>query len=295
MPLHLCSSVPYLWQICILIAMQQSRTDLTYAEANAGPIGQKVSDAQIDAWVEQFHRDGFLVLHDVLPRELIPVLREDLDAALNAAPKTGAMLELQLRMFERSPANLAVFELEPIVSFAEKLVRYDCHVVHNNSFRTPPGGGISMWHQDDPLHYEVTHGEPPKNVRLPVMLFTANCYLTDAEEVKFGPTQAIPGSHLFGASPPGAMEGTKWERSIVSCTGRPGSVVMFNNQVWHRGGPNQSDRVRYMTQVSYARRIIGHRYFPFMNYQMPEQCLAGLENNPRKKRLMGFLPAGAYG
>jgi hypothetical protein len=270
-------------------------TDVERLEPNGGPIGVKASDAQIDAWVEQFHRDGFLVLHDVLPKELIPVLREDLDRVLSAKPQAGAMLELQLRMFELSAANLAIFELEPIVSFAEKLVQYDCHVVHNNSFRTPSGGGISTWHQDDPPHYLVTHGEPPTNVRLPVMLFTANYYLTAVESVEFGPTQAIPGSHRFGATPPAAMEGTKWERTIVSCCGRAGSVVMFNNQVWHRGAPNLSDRVRYMTQVSYARRIIGHRYFPFMNYVLPEQCMKGLEGNPRKKKLMGFLPAGAYG
>ena len=152
-----------------------------------------------------------------------------------------------------------------------------------------------MWHQDDPPHYLVTSGEPPTNVRLPVMLFTANYYLTDVDSVANGPTQVIPGSHLFGAAPPGSMEGTKWEKSIVTCPGKAGSVVMFNNQLWHRGAPNKSERVRYMTQVSYARRIIGHRYFPFMNYQMPEHCQAGLENNPRKKRLLGFLPSGPYG
>ena len=68
---------------------------------------------------------------------------------------------------------------------------------------------------------------------------------------------------------------------------------MFNNQVWHRGGPNRSERVRYMTQVSYARRIIGHRYFPFMNYQMPEHCYRGA--NPRKKRLLtGLRPTGRF-
>lgn len=273
----------------------RSTLDVSTLNPNAGPIGTKASDGQLDAWVEQFHRDGFLLLHDVLPRELIPTLKADLDGALNADPKAGAMLELKMRMFEISKVNLALFELEPIVSFAEKLVQYDCHVVHNNSFRTPPGGGISTWHQDDPPHYLVTSGEPPRNVRLAVMLFTANYYLTDVESVANGPTQVIPGSHLFGASPPTSMEGTKWEASAVSCTGKAGSVVMFNNQVWHRGAPNKSDRVRYMTQVSYARRIIGHRYFPFMNYQMPEHCLAGLESNPRKKRLMGFLPTGAYG
>jgi hypothetical protein len=92
------------------------------------------------------------------------------------------------------------------------------------------------------------------------------------------------------------MEGSKWESQIVPCVGRAGTVVMFNNQVWHRGGPNQSDRVRYITQVSYARRIIGHRYFPFMNYQMPEHVWEDVEKkNPRKKRLLGFLPAGPYG
>jgi len=270
--------------------------DIERLDPNAGPIGRKASDEQIDAWVEQFHRDGFLFLRDILPPELIPVLKQDLDRALNFAPaKPGTMLELHPRMFEISKANLAIFELEPIVSFAEKLVRYDCHVVHNNSFRTPSGGGIAMWHQDDPPHYLITHGDPPTNVRLPVMLFTANYYLTDVESLEHGPTQAIPGSHLFGAAPPESIEGTRWEPSIVSCLGPAGSVVMFNNQVWHRGASNRSDRVRYMTQVSYARRIIGHRYFPFMNYRMPEHCYAGVEANPRKKRLLGFLPSGAYG
>ena len=68
---------------------------------------------------------------------------------------------------------------------------------------------------------------------------------------------------------------------------------MFNNQVWHRGAPNLSERVRYITQVSYARRLIGHKYSPFMNYQMPEHVYK--EANPRRKRLLGFLPNGAYG
>jgi hypothetical protein len=268
---------------------------MTQINPNAGPIGVKASDTEIDEWVEQFHRDGFLLLHDVLPKEFIGPLKADLDGVLKADPQPGAMAELHMRMFEISNANLAIFELEPIVSFAEKLVQFDCHVVHNNSFRTPRGGGLSFWHQDDPPHYLVTHGEPPTNVRLPVMLFTANYYLTDVDSPDNGATEVIPGSHLFGAVPPTSMEGTKLEKSIVACTAKAGSVVMFNNQVWHRGGPNKSDRVRYMTQVSYARRIIGHRYFPFMGYQMPEHCLVGLENNPRKKRLMGFLPTGPYG
>jgi ectoine hydroxylase-related dioxygenase (phytanoyl-CoA dioxygenase family) len=252
------------------------------------------SPEQIADWVERFHRDGYLFLQNVLPPDLVAELRDDLERALaDHRDQTGGPLELRVRMFEVSRANLSLFDREPIVSFAEALVAKDCHVIHNNSFQTPPGKGITTWHQDDAPHYLVTHGEPPTNVRLPVLLFTANYYLTDVTVVEHGPTQVIPGSHLFGAWSPHEMAGTPWEKDIVSCLGPAGSVVMFNNQVWHRGGPNLSDRTRAITQVSYARRLVGHKYFPFMNYQMPEHVYA--DADPRLRRLLGFLPSGAYG
>ena len=254
----------------------------------------EADDHQIVDWVEQFHRDGFLFLPGVLQPDLVTTLRADLDAVLEEnPPPPGGAIELHPRMFERSSANLSLFDLEPIATFAEALINTTTHVIHNNSFRTPPGGGLSTWHQDDPSHYTVTHGEPPTNVRLPVLLFTANYYLTDVEEVAHGPTQCIPGSHLFGANPPNPIEGTPYEEQVVSCLGPAGSVVMFNNQVWHRGAPNTSQRTRYMTQISYARRIIGHKYAPFMNYQMPEHVYRDADE--RLRVLLGFLPGGAYG
>ena len=254
---------------------------------------EKVSEEQIQEWVQAFHRDGYLVLHEVLPAVLMEQLRADLDTALGDQSFEGQIIELHHRMFETSPANLSLFDMEPIVSFAEAVIDRNCHVIHNNSFRTRHGMGITTWHQDDPAHYIVTHGEPPTNVHLPVLLFTANYYLTDVEDVAYGPTEVIPRSHLFGATPPPSMVGTKWEEQIVPCVGKAGTVVLFNNQVWHRGGPNQTDRVRYITQVSYARRLVGHKYYPFMNYQMPEHIYK--DANPRLKRLLGFLPHGAYG
>ena len=57
--------------------------------------------------------------------------------------------------------------------------------------------------------------------------------------------------HIFsGASPPNPMEGTEWEKKIRYNLGKAGSVAMFNNQVWHRGGPNQSQHTRYITQIT---------------------------------------------
>ena len=255
---------------------------------------QSVSQEQLNAWVEQFHTDGYLFLKNVLTPEMVVQLRADLDEALAQYAENGKIIALHPRMFETSAANLALFDMEPIVSFAEALCGNSCHVVHNNSFKSfTGGGGITTWHQDDAPHYLVTHGEPPTNIRLPVLLFTANYYLTDVPDESYGPGQFIPGSHLFGAPCPPVMEGTKWEEKITSCLGPAGSVVLFNNQVWHRGGPNTSDRDRAITQVSYGRRMVNHFFYPFMNYQMPAHCYENA--NPRLKRLLGFLPTGAYG
>jgi ectoine hydroxylase-related dioxygenase (phytanoyl-CoA dioxygenase family) len=255
--------------------------------------GSAVPAEQIQAWVEQFHRDGYLFLQNVLTPEHCAELRADLDRALPERGKVGGGIEICERMFEVSDANLRLFDMEPVVSFAEAIIDTPCHVIHNNSFKSPPGGGIVTWHQDDPPHLIVTEGEPPKNIRLPVLFFTANYVLTDAPSVEYGPMQVVPGSHLFGRRCPPVLEGTEWEERIVTTTGPAGSVTLFNNQVWHRGAPNVSDRVRCMAQATYARRIIGHKYFPFMNYQMPEHVYR--DANPRLKRLLGFLPHGAYG
>lgn len=259
--------------------------------------GQAPDDALIDGWIEQFHRDGCLFLHNVLPPDWIAELRRDLDRVLDG-PDVGSQYEfggiqLNHRMFETSDANLRLFDIEPIVTFAERLVAEDCHFIHNNSFRSPTGAAISSWHQDDPPHFEITHGEAPDNIRLPVLLFTCNYYLTNVDVVDNGPTQTVPRSHLFGCSPPDPIEGSDYEDQVVSNLGPAGSVIMFNNQVWHRGAPNTSDLTRYITQISYARRLVGHKYYPFMNYQMPEHVYEGADE--RRRRLLGFLPRGAYG
>jgi ectoine hydroxylase-related dioxygenase (phytanoyl-CoA dioxygenase family) len=260
-----------------------------------------VEESVLRDWMRQFDQNGFLVIPDVLPAELVAELRADLDHVLGDINLPQAKAELWHRMFESSRANLSLFDLEPVVTFAERVIGDDrpafgadhVHVIHNNSFRTRPGQGISDWHQDEPAYYQVTDGKPPANVRLPVLLFTCNYYLTDVSAPEQGPTQFVPGSHLFGATPPKSLDGTPWADQVVEAYGRAGTAVLFTCQTWHRGAPNRSDRTRYVTQVSYAHRTIGHRYFPFMNYVMPEHVYA--EASPRLKRLLGWVPRGPYG
>lgn len=211
-------------------------------------------------------------------------------------------------MFEKSDANLELFDQEPVVTLAEALFNdpyakpgddnfvatsLQCHVVNNNGSIVPSGKlGVKMWHQDDPPHYIVKEGEPPTNVHFPPLFFTANYFLTDVSHVDNGPTAFVPGSHYFGQPCPPEIDEDKYK--IRYATGPPGSVVIFTSQVWHKGMPNYR-QARYMAQITYGRRMIGHKYFPFMNYQMPDHVVEYVSQDKRLKRLAGFLDRGAYG
>ena len=267
---------------------------------------------QLQDWVNSFHANGFLVIPNVLTPEQCAKLRNDLDDCLKQSVGNNyrKSKKIMKRMFEQSRHNLDLFALEPIVTFAEHLIggangenyamndgisnANAIHVIHNNSFKLPPesdGLAKNAWHQDDTPHVLSLDGKPLTNIRLNVLAFTVNYYLTDVLSEANGPTQVIPGSHLFGKLCDGDI--TDYEGQIHSCLGAMGTAVCFNNQVWHRGSRNSSDVTRYITQVTYAKRLVGHKYSPFMNYQMPSHCYEGADD--RLKQLLGFLPGGAYG
>ncbi|MEO1428388.1 MAG: phytanoyl-CoA dioxygenase family protein [Cyanobacteria bacterium J06633_8] len=276
--------------------------------------GKQPSANELNEWIEFFHANGFLVIPNVLKPEQCQLLRNDLEAAIkktqseNNHPLKKKMM--MKRMFEHSKNNLDLFTLEPIVTFAENLIggangagysidegvpsANAIYVIHNNSFTIPPqtdGLAQNKWHQDDTPHVLSLDGKPLTNIRLNVLAFTVNYYLTDVLSVENGPTQVIPESHLFGKLCDGDISG--YEDRIHSCLGGMGSAVCFNNQVWHRGSRNSSLNTRYITQITYAKRLVGHKYAPFMNYQMPSHCYEGADK--RLKQLLGFLPNGAYG
>ena len=57
-----------------------------------------------------------------------------------------------------------------------------------------------------------------------------------------------------------------------------------------RPEPDRPDAVCYPGHL--CRRMIGHKYYPFINYTMPEHVYK--DADPRLKRLLGFLDRGAY-
>jgi Phytanoyl-CoA dioxygenase (PhyH) len=128
---------------------------------------------QLNDWIDSFHKNGFLVIPNVLASEQCAELRQDLDTALETVEGESYIQSRKImkRMFERSQHNLNLFALEPILTFAEQLIgganganhaitdgipnANMIHVIHNNSFKLPPetdGLAKNTWHQDDTPH-----------------------------------------------------------------------------------------------------------------------------------------------
>lgn len=124
----------------------------------------------------------------------------------------------------------------------------------------------------------------PVAIKLPVLAVTYMIWLSDCLEPANGPTYIVPSSHRWGK----VVEPILAEKLGLPACGKAGTAVLVNCQTWHRGCENTSNVARETLQLTYALRIIGHKFGSIMNYQMPEHVLKG-----RRERF-GFLEGGAY-
>lgn len=265
----------------------------------------------------QFFRDqGYIVLTGALPPAVTAELAAEI-SGLDAdarSPEPGKTMCLRRaraaltkhhvfrRFFERSRAMVRVVRTEPLVDFAQALIAdvpggrgnaLTAHLVHNNAFCVPPGGRgqAPSWHTDDALqHVIIQSGDPPlpAHVRLPVLAVTCMCWLSDVTAPEDGPTFVFPGSHRLGRPAEAALA----ESGARACCGHAGTAVIVNNQLWHRGAAVSGTRARVCMQMTFGRRMVGHKLGSIMDYQLPEHVRQDLQETDKPR--FGFLEGGAY-
>ncbi|MGH3517371.1 MAG: phytanoyl-CoA dioxygenase family protein [Haloechinothrix sp.] len=261
-----------------------------------------MDEATVDGLVDEFHQRGFAVLRSVLPVAAACTLRELIERRYqDRATHEDSERDLLrggvslMRLFEYHNAFRDLLVLEPIVTIVERILGDDCHMVAQNALRTPRGRGIVNWHIDDQLFFPFLAQFP----ELPAAAQPLPCYslnvmiaLSDVEADEFGPTQIVERSHLTGRQP-AYLPRLPTEVTPTSLHAAAGDVYLVNSQTWHRGAQNVSSRVRYLLTTTYGRRFISQRFYPFLNYRMPEHVLDGASD--RLLRLLGRHAKGPYG
>lgn len=251
-----------------------------------------------------FYDNGYVILDNALSPELVHRLRNELMNAESTVVKKKKQSHVVHKcFFEVSPTTVDIIENSKLTDFAQHVISdvpgnregsnsLTAHVIHNNAFIIPPNGRgqAPSWHVDDPLQQIIVppHYVLPPNIRLPVLVCTYMIWLSDCDAPENGPTYVVPKSHRFGQ----VVDPAKAERNGIPMCGKAGTAVLINSNVWHRGCKNESSVPRETLQITFARRIIGHKHKTIMNYQMPPHVFEG--RSLELKQRLGFLQGGAY-
>lgn len=212
-----------------------------------------------------FERDGFVVLRNALPVELIEPLHEAALRLRAAAPvscsyrgngKLGfRTLVSHDQAFLPLVANPRVLPtivalLSPnIRMLSSHLITYDPWNLDNplnTSTDSPRPAGGQHWHRDDVFHIQGDLGFAA------VPRLTVHCayYLSDIDGNGGTPTRFLPGSHRL--SEPLKLAHDQDPYGAVVPEMQPNDVVLFENRTWHAPGSRGGEpRVTVMNQYGY--------------------------------------------
>lgn len=215
-----------------------------------------------DAQIEQFHRDGYLIVRDCVPVEQIKRIRHiaERDSQLKADAKFNQNYEdegVGTRLVYRDRLDDDVYSayarsqyvVDPMQQLFGDAMR---HYYHLQMLKDPQTGGW-QWHQDYGYHYkEFLY---PDFVSL--MLAFDPCTRDN------GCLRVLRGSHRLGRlahrssgsqliADPERVQWAHREMEEVHCEMTPGSVLYFHGNLLHASHPNQSAQPRWSMVCAYV-------------------------------------------
>ena len=209
-----------------------------------------------DTELAAYHRDGFVVVPQLLDAEAIGLLqriakadREIQRDRSGRADGEGGIVELVVR--NELPADsiyTAIVRSESIVRRMEQLLTGEVyHYHHKMILKEPRIGGAWAWHQDYGYWYD-------NGCLFPLL---ASCMIAvDRATRENGCLQVLKGSHEIGRvnhGPVGDQTGAAPEQVAVAadrletvyCELQPGDAVFFHCNLLHRSDQNHSDHPRW--------------------------------------------------
>jgi len=229
--------------------------------------------------VQQYHRDGYIILRGVFSPDEARLLQEECERLL-AAPFVN---EKNLRTPTRvTPEGEKKTErIDPVIDISERFhaVVYDeritvplrqifaepaCLFKDKLIFKAPQMSGYSM-HQDYAWWQPQGEESPLPGIHpdkiLSVMI------AIDAADEENGAIELFPGYHHELLSPVGALRNMTPEEiaKINLCSGvlgatAPGDVIIFHSLAPHRSGSNRSSRSRRQLYMTYNATSAGDAY-----------------------------------
>ncbi len=192
----------------------------------------------------QFERDGFIVIENALPAQMV-------EGLINAVDSVKAGVDF----IGKDDRFLELVDWHRTFPKVWGILGWNIHLYHTHITVTPPvpledrpSKKRLHWHQDSGrVNLDI------ETIPAPRISVKIGYFLTDVSEGGRGNFSVIPGSHLVDeveypadgvSNPPEAHE----------VRVPAGTAVIFDRRIWHAGGWNFSDITRKVLFVGYSLR-----------------------------------------
>lgn len=240
-----------------------------------------------EAVVQEFLREGFVVLRDYFPaakleawrRSFLPLMAERIEKG-TASPRGPGRYYVSLP-FVKPWADEEIFLDPNILAIVETAAGGDIVMPELASDTPFDGSKYQNIHRDHP---QRSPDLPHDDVSRPFQ-FALNFPLAPitAED---GPFEIVPRTHtLTDAETKLLVKSGEAENRIVPLLMNAGDVMIRDVRALHRGTPNRSGKPRVMIVVGYNR--VEHLR-PKLKIHVPKSTLSGL--SPRAKELVRLNP-----
>lgn len=242
-------------------------------------------NTDIDTLVSSFREDGYVVIDQLVPEEVMDTIEQELKPYLDSAPY-GHLPELVFNtqrlgsLIERSPTVRELIMQETYLGTIRKLFshseQFQLSLTEINSIA--PGADAQFLHQDEmlfdrfpfPDHYEV--------------FINSLWALTDFTET-MGATRVVPGSQTAGPN----AQFTQEDSFPVEMP--RGSVMIFSGKIYHGGGTNRSEQIRRAIDIAFSVGWVRQVENQFLSCSIETARELPLE----MVKLMGYESGGGYG
>lgn len=243
--------------------------------ANNGIKGlEVVSPDEIERAAKIFHRDGFVVVRDVLTPEQLEFIRAGCDREIHnilsqdknrsgnrgshrysfgSSSKTGHLVHL--------PEWAMLIDLPAVTPIITEIFGSDDYICRGGGgdFCLPGAIDYQRLHSDiaDRREYEGRTVGSFKDHRgkltirdLPCPYVCCNFLMVDFHELN-GPTRQIPGTQHSREKIPRLADEPEWMKLSTVMPAPAGSVLMRDVRAWHGGTPNLADEVRAIPNAEF--------------------------------------------
>lgn len=246
-----------------------------YLSAHNGIRGLEILDpTDIDGAVRIFHRDGFVVIRDVLSDTQLASLRRGVNEVVNSITALdpdakGNRLSHRYSFGGSSSSRSMIhraewqmlLEIDVIHEIVARIFESDAYILRaaSGDFCLPGAVGYQPLHSD--MHDFSSKEKSPfssfhdprgylTNRDLPTPYVCVNFLVSDSTPLN-GPTRQIAGSHHSRASIPTLEEEPEWMRLATVCPAPAGAVQLRDVRAWHGGTPNLSDEMRAIPNLEF--------------------------------------------